>query len=49
VACEVDEETEAAAAPARTTVRAVIRMASFIDIFSWMEVGIALQNRKSCY
>ena len=32
--CEVDEETEAAAAPARTTVKAAIRMASFMEIFS---------------
>jgi hypothetical protein len=28
--CEVDEETEAAVAPATTTVRATIRRASFI-------------------
>ena len=45
VRCEVDEETEAAAAPARTTVRAAIRMAIFMGIFSWLELEIAVQKR----
>jgi hypothetical protein len=39
VACEEEDETEAAAPPARTTVRAMIRMVSFMGIFSWLEFG----------
>jgi hypothetical protein len=38
VACEEEEETEAAATPATTMVRVTIRRASFIGIFSWIEI-----------
>jgi hypothetical protein len=49
VMCELDEEIEAAAAPARTTVRATIRMVSFMGNILLLELKMAAQKRTACY